>query len=223
MITSFPGPGTLYVLSAPSGAGKTSLVSALLDSDNQVRLSVSHTSRPPRPSERDGVNYHFVTRERFVAMAGEGAFIEHAEVFGNYYGTSHQAVDHAMAAGADVILEIDWQGAQQIRRVRPDCISVFILPPSLVALRQRLQHRGQDSAEVVATRMREAARDIAHYGEYDYLIVNDTFDLALRDLQAIFRAGRLRRGVQQQRHAGMLSSLIAGDGHDESGFEDGAC
>lgn len=202
-------PGTLFVVSAPSGAGKTSLVTALLEADSQIRLAISHTTRPPRPKEQDGVNYYFVARESFQAMIGEGTFLEHAEVFGNYYGTSNEAVMKATEAGVDVILEIDWQGAQQIRRARPDCQSIFILPPSLTALRQRLQNRGQDSADVIERRLREASAEISHYAEYDYLVVNETFDVALRDLQAIFRANRLRQERQQQRHEATLRQLIA--------------
>ncbi|MBK8970800.1 MAG: guanylate kinase [Hahellaceae bacterium] len=205
-----PAPGSLYVISAPSGAGKTSLVSALLEDDSHVRLSISHTTRAPRSAEQPGVSYHFVDRPTFVSMIGQGAFMEHAEVFGNFYGTSHDSVNRAMEAGADVILEIDWQGAQQIRRTRPDCITVFILPPSLPALKQRLQNRGQDSAEVIERRLKEASEEISHYGEYDYLVVNETFDVALKDLKAIFRAERLRRSLQQLRYESVLSHLISG-------------
>jgi guanylate kinase len=205
-----PAPGTLYVISAPSGAGKTSLVSALLEGDSHVRLSISHTTRSPRPTEQDGVSYHFVARDIFTSMIGEGAFMEHAEVFGYFYGTSHVSVNKAMEEGVDVILEIDWQGAQQIRRARPDCISVFILPPSLPALKQRLQSRGQDSASVIERRLKEASDEISHYGEYDYLVVNENFDVALKDLRAIFRAERLRRQRQQERYATVLTHLIEG-------------
>lgn len=211
LVATQPAPGNLYVISAPSGAGKTSLVSALLEDDSRVRLSISHTTRAPRPAEQDGVSYHFTDRDAFLRMVGEGAFMEHAEVFGNYYGTSHASVDRAMEAGADVILEIDWQGAQQVRRSRPDCITIFILPPSLPALKQRLQNRAQDSAEVIERRLQAASEEITHYGEYDYLVVNETFDVALKDLKAIFRAERLRRPLQQQRYQDMLAHLIGGE------------
>ncbi|MFV0454681.1 MAG: guanylate kinase [Pseudomonas sp.] len=201
--------GTLYIVSAPSGAGKTSLVKALLDAQPQVRVSVSHTTRGIRPGEVDGVNYHFVSREEFVERLGRDEFLEHAEVFGNLYGTSQRWLEQTLDEGYDLILEIDWQGAQQVRRLMPQARSIFILPPTQEALRQRLTNRGQDSDEVIDGRMREAVSEMTHYVEYDYLIINDDFTHALGDLQAIFRANRLLQGTQQQRFAGLLEQLLA--------------
>jgi len=201
--------GTLYIVSAPSGAGKTSLVKALLDAQPQVRVSVSHTTRGIRPGEVDGVNYHFVSREEFLERLERDEFLEHAEVFGNLYGTSQRWLEQTLAEGYDLILEIDWQGAQQVRRLMPQARSIFILPPTQEALRQRLTNRGQDSDEVIDGRMREAVSEMTHYVEYDYLIINDDFTHALGDLQAIFRANRLLQGTQQQRFAGLLEQLLA--------------
>ncbi len=201
--------GTLYIVSAPSGAGKTSLVKALVDAQPQVRVSVSHTTRAMRPGEVDGVNYHFVSREEFLARLERNEFLEHAEVFGNLYGTSQRWLEQTLAEGYDLILEIDWQGAQQVRRLMPQARSIFILPPTQEALRQRLTNRGQDSDEVIDGRMREAVSEMTHYVEYDYLIINDDFTHALGDLQAIFRANRLLQGTQQQRFAGLLEQLLA--------------
>ena len=201
--------GTLYIVSAPSGAGKTSLVKALIDNQPQIRVSVSHTTRGMRPGETDGVNYHFVAREAFLAMLERDDFLEHAEVFGNLYGTSQRWVEQTLAAGYDLILEIDWQGAQQVRRLMPEAKSVFILPPSQEALRQRLTNRGQDSDEVIERRMREAVSEMSHYVEYDYLVINDDFTHALEDLKAIFRSNQLRQDRQQQRHEQLLDELLA--------------
>ncbi|RRV22836.1 guanylate kinase [Stutzerimonas nitrititolerans] len=201
--------GTLYIVSAPSGAGKTSLVKALLDAQPQVRVSVSHTTRGIRPGEVDGVNYHFVSREEFLERLERDEFLEHAEVFGNLYGTSQRWLEQTLDEGYDLILEIDWQGAQQVRRLMPQARSIFILPPTQEALRQRLTNRGQDSDEVIDGRMREAVSEMTHYVEYDYLIINDDFTHALGDLQAIFRANRLLQGTQQQRFAGLLEQLLA--------------
>lgn len=201
-------PGTLYIVSAPSGAGKTSLVAALLERLPSVRVSVSHTTRAPRPGEQDGVNYHFVDRDAFAAMQAEGAFLESAEVFGNFYGTSQRWVEQTLAEGYDLILEIDWQGAQQVRRLLPEARSIFILPPTQQALRQRLTNRGQDSDEVIERRMREAVSEMSHYVEYDYLVINDDFAQALDDLKAIFRANQLGQPRQQQRHAKLLQALL---------------
>lgn len=201
--------GTLYIVSAPSGAGKTSLVKALVDAQPQVRVSVSHTTRAMRPGEVDGVNYHFVSREEFLARLERNEFLEHAEVFGNLYGTSQRWLEQTLAEGYDLILEIDWQGAQQVRRLMPQAKSIFILPPTQEALRQRLNNRGQDSDEIIEKRMREAVSEMSHYVEYDYLVINDDFAHALIDLQSIFRANKLKQQAQQQRHARLLSELLA--------------
>ena len=201
--------GTLYIVSAPSGAGKTSLVKALVDAQPQVRVSVSHTTRAMRPGEVDGVNYHFVSREEFLARLERNEFLEHAEVFGNLYGTSQRWLEQTLAEGYALMLEIDWQGAQQVRRLMPQAKSIFILPPTQEALRQRLNNRGQDSDEIIEKRMREAVSEMSHYVEYDYLVINDDFAHALIDLQSIFRANQLKQQAQQQRHARLLSELLA--------------
>jgi len=201
--------GTLYIVSAPSGAGKTSLVKALVDAQPQVRVSVSHTTRTMRPGEVDGVNYHFVSREDFLARLERNEFLEHAEVFGNLYGTSQRWLEDTLAEGFDLILEIDWQGAQQVRRLMPQAKSIFILPPTQEALRQRLNNRGQDSDEIIDKRMREAVSEMSHYVEYDYLVINDDFAHALIDLQSIFRSNQLIQKTQQQRHASLLGELLA--------------
>ena len=201
--------GTLYIVSAPSGAGKTSLVRALCERLANVVMAVSHTTRPPRPGEVDGVDYHFVSREQFERMVRAGEFLEHAEVFGNHYGTSRQAVERELAAGRDVILEIDWQGARQVRGKMPEALSIFILPPSREALRERLTRRGQDSGEVIERRMAQAVAEMRHYDEYDYLVINDDFTVALEDLVTIFGAGRLRTPVQAARHRAVIEVLLA--------------
>ncbi|MGD8176280.1 guanylate kinase [Marinimicrobium sp. ARAG 43.8] len=200
--------GILYTVSAPSGAGKTSLVNALVKSSPEVCVSVSHTTRPKRPGEEDGVNYHFVDLPLFEQMLEEGAFLEHAQVFGNLYGTSRHWVEQTLAQGMDVILEIDWQGAYQVRQLLPNTVSLFILPPSLAALRQRLTGRGQDDAEVIEARMNEAINEISHYREADYLIVNDDFTTALAHFQALISSQHLRRERQEQLHAAMLQELL---------------
>jgi guanylate kinase len=200
--------GTLYIVSAPSGAGKTSLVKALLQRLPGVVVSVSHTTRAPRPGEQNGVDYQFVDKAEFERLVEAEAFLEHARVFDNYYGTSRVAVSERLEAGEDVILEIDWQGARQVRDSAPHAVGVFILPPSLEALHQRLTARGQDSEEVIMRRMRDAVAEMEHYGEYDYLVFNDEFDVALGELEALFIARRLRREAQQQRHVGILRSLL---------------
>jgi guanylate kinase len=201
--------GTLFIVSAPSGAGKTSLLARLVPSDPLLRLSVSHTTRPPREGEQDGVHYHFVSVDSFEEQAGEGVFLESAEVFGNYYGTSEQAIRQQLQQGFDVILEIDWQGAQQVRRRVPDAVSVFILPPSVEALRERLSGRGQDSEEIIQRRMHQASSELSHYPEYDYLVFNDDFEEALAQLRAIFVANRLKNARVTRDSAEKLRALLA--------------
>lgn len=201
--------GTLYVISAPSGAGKTSLVAEMLRNDEKLGVSISHTTRPMREGERDGVNYHFVSRDTFEAMIGRGDFLEHADVFGNYYGTSQVWVRETLAKGRDVILEIDWQGAEQVRRLIPECVGIFIVPPSPEVLRERLTGRGTDAPEVVERRLQEAADECSHAVEFGYLVVNDDFGVALDDLLAIVRGQRLRMTAQQVRHRDLLARLSA--------------
>ena len=201
--------GTLYIFSAPSGAGKTSLVKALLEQISGIGVSVSHTTRKMRPGEANGVNYHFVDIPTFESMVTQNAFIEHAKVFDNYYGTAKTAVAQQLAKGQDVILEIDWQGARQIRAWRADVVGVFILPPSRATLLQRLQDRQTDSAEIIARRMRDAVTEMRHYDEYDYVVVNDDFAAALSELQAIVTCQRLRMPRQRQALAGALAELLA--------------
>lgn len=201
--------GTLYIVAAPSGAGKTSLVNSLVETTPGVVVSVSHTTRPPRPAEQDGVHYHFVPLTTFEAMIAQGAFLEHAQVFGNRYGTSRAAVLSQLEAGLDVILEIDWQGARQVREQMPNNLSIFILPPSREALHQRLAERGQDSAEVIERRMAAALDELAHYAEFDYLVINDRFDTALTELRAIVIAQRQRRTVQLERHLELFHILLS--------------
>ncbi len=200
--------GTLYIISAPSGAGKTSLVTALIDATEHLEVSVSHTTRAPRPGEIDGSHYHFIDTPHFERLAAAGAFLEHANVFGNYYGTSREALTARLQAGVDVILEIDWQGAQQVRAAMAESVSIFILPPSRQALESRLRNRGQDSEQVIAGRMREAVSEMSHYREYDYLVVNDNFDDALADLRAIVRTRRLRCSAQSQTMKAVLAELL---------------
>lgn len=200
--------GTLYTISAPSGAGKTSLVKALVEANPSICVSVSHTTRPMRPGEVDGVNYHFCSHEEFLHMLSQHEFLEHAEVFGNHYGTSKQWVEETLAKGVDVILEIDWQGAQQVMQLMPETLSVFILPPSKEALQQRLTNRGQDDSSIIAQRMEQAVNEMSHYGDADYLIINDDFNTALADLSALFRSRRLRKNVQEQRHSPLLRQLL---------------
>lgn len=201
--------GTLYTVSAPSGAGKTSLVAALVKKRPEVCVSISHTTRTMRPGEVDGVNYHFVDHATFEQMLGEGAFLESAKVFSNFYGTSQAWVESTLAQGRDVILEIDWQGAAQVRRQLPETISLFILPPSREALRERLTGRGQDPQEVIDARMAEAINEMTHYVEADYLLVNDDFTQALAQFEALIDAQKLRRDTQIALHGDLLNALLA--------------
>jgi guanylate kinase len=200
--------GTLYIISAPSGAGKTSLVQALLAQLNDVVVSVSHTTRAMRKGEVDGVNYHFVSQAQFESMIKQGEFLEHAKVFDNYYGTSRQHIQEQLALGKDVILEIDWQGARQIRELMAGCRSIFILPPSTAALRQRLDNRGQDDAAIIERRMQEAVREMSHYNEFDYIVINDDFERAREELAAIFISNRTLKEYQQVKNADLLAALL---------------
>ena len=204
--------GNLYILSAPSGAGKSSLISALLasDSSTQKMVSVSHTTRAPRPGEVEGVHYYFVSKKEFESLIEQDLFLEYAKVFGgNYYGTSLPAIEENLAKGIDVFLDIDWQGAQQIRKKVSSVKSIFILPPSLPELEHRLIGRGQDSEEVIAERMSKAISEISHYDEYDYVIVNDDFEKALKDLQSILQSERLTKDYQQKQNAMLIQQLLA--------------
>jgi len=203
--------GTLYIISAPSGAGKSSLIQALLKTQPlyDTQVSISHTTRSERPGEKHGEHYFFVSKEEFLEMIESDDFLEHAEVFGNYYGTSRVTIEQVLASGVDVFLDIDWQGAQQIRTKMPQARSIFVLPPSKDELDRRLRGRGQDSEEVIAKRMAQAVAEMTHYAEYDYLIVNDDFDLALSDLKTIIRAERLRLSRQKLRHDGLITKLLA--------------
>ena len=199
--------GNLFIVSAPSGAGKTSLVKALLESTHGLRLSVSYTTRAPRPGEVDGREYHFVSRDTFLEMAKRGDFLESAEVYGNLYGTSQSWIEAEIAGGHDILLEIDWQGAAQVRRIFPACIGIFILPPSLQALESRLTGRKQDSAEVIAQRLQAARDDIAHVAEFDYVIINDKLDEAVQQLRAVVVAAGLRRDAQLSRQQDLINQL----------------
>lgn len=201
-------PGTLYVIAAPSGAGKTSLVKRLLANEKEVRLSISYTTRAPRPGEESGREYHFVAAETFRRMIENGDFLEWAEVHGNFYGTSKTWIVDQIAGGNDVLLEIDWQGAQQVRALFPEAIGIFILPPSLEELERRLTARATDSTEVIARRLAAAQAEMRHVSEFDYAIINDIFEQALADLHAILRASRLRVGAQRVRHAALFGRLI---------------
>jgi guanylate kinase len=199
--------GNLYIVSAPSGAGKTSLVAALLDADGQIRKSVSYTTRPPRPGETDGRHYHFVAADRFEQMAQAGDFLESALVHGNRYGTSRKWVEEQLAADTDIVLEIDWQGAAQVRRLMPAAISIFILPPSFEALMQRLNSRAQDPPDVIARRLVNAREEIAHVTDFDYVIINNEFRVAAAELQDIIRAERLRTSRQLNRNTALFKKL----------------
>jgi len=199
--------GNVFIICAPSGAGKTSLVAELLRRDRSARLSVSHTTRAPRPGEQDGRDYHFVPRPVFEAMIGRGEFLESAEVHGNLYGTSQAWIDEQLARDVDIVLEIDWQGAQQVRRLIPEAIGIFILPPSPETLRRRLIDRGQDSEAVIERRLQAARGEIAHLTEFDYVMINNNFDDAVEDLVSIVRATRLRIAAQVSRHSDLINSL----------------
>lgn len=201
--------GTLYTVSAPSGAGKTSLVNALIQRCQGLRVSVSHTTRPMRPGEQDGVNYHFVPEKDFLAMLERAEFLEHARVFGNLYGTSGVWVDQQLRRGQDIILEIDWQGVQQVKRLMPQTRSIFILPPSREALQQRLNLRGQDDAGTIESRMNAAVAEMSHYVESDFLVVNQDFDRALAELQSIITSQRLLTSRQQVVLGELLQDLLA--------------
>ena len=205
--------GNLFILAAPSGAGKSSLIKALMEkyegnTQSPMQVSVSHTTRQPRPGEVDGVHYHFVSREEFEALIEQGVFFEYAEVFGNYYGTSRVTIEQTLHRGIDVFLDIDWQGARQVKALMPDTCGIFILPPSLEVLEQRLTNRGQDSEEVIAGRMSQAVSEMSHFNEFDYVIVNDDFATALNDLEAIVTSQRLRSIKQQMRFQPLLDELL---------------
>ena len=200
--------GVLFVVSAPSGAGKTSLVAELIKRVGSLSVCVSHTTRPRRSAETDGVNYHFVSTDHFEEMINQHAFLEHANVFGNYYGTAKATVEAARAEGRDLILEIDWQGAAQIRQLVPDAVSIFILPPSRAALELRLKGRGQDAPDVIARRLSQAVEEMSHHADFDYLVVNDDFETAAEDLVSIVRAEHLRTAQQQSALNQQLKELL---------------
>ena len=206
-------PGNLFILSAPSGAGKSSLISALLQqpSERLMQVSVSHTTRSPRPGEHDGQHYHFVCVSEFKQQISKGAFYEWAEVFDNYYGTSEAAIDAQLSRGIDVFLDIDWQGAQQVRMKKPEVTTIFIAPPSTLELANRLSKRGQDSGDVIAQRMAQAKAECSHYQEFDYIIINDQFDKALADLTTIVNNQRLKRRQQAENYQVLFKDLLAND------------
>jgi guanylate kinase len=199
--------GNLFIVTAASGTGKTSLLRALLAVDTQIIRSVSYTTRQPRPGEVDGVDYHFVDEAQFMRMLRDGDFLESAEVYGARYGTSQTLVDTALQAGHDIVLEIDWQGAAQVRRLYPEAISIFILPPSMKALAERLNSRGQDSMEVITRRLTAAREEMSHVSEFDYVTMNDDFQTALEDLRAIVRTQRLRRDKQLWQYQNLFNSI----------------
>jgi len=203
-----PASGCLFVLAAPSGGGKTSLVRALLEREPGIRLSVSYTTRRPRPGEQDGVHYHFVDEAKFMALKGAGEFLEHAHVHGNWYATSANWLKREVELGHDMLLEIDWQGAQQVRRLIPEAVHIFILPPSLASLKERLDKRGQDTPEVIQQRLEAAREEMRHCGEFDYVIMNQDFARAVDDLSVIVRAARLTAPRQQVRHAALIAQLL---------------
>lgn len=207
-MTSSTTAGSLFVVSAPSGAGKTSLVKALRQTCPRLAVSVSHTTRAQRPGEEHGRDYFFISRDNFLRMIEAGEFLEHAQVFDNYYGTAKSTVEAALARGEDLILEIDWQGARQIRELLPQCQTIFVLPPSREALQDRLSARGQDDAATIARRMADAISEMSHYGEYDYLVINDDFDTALAELRAILEVRRLQTPRQAMRQAKLIANLL---------------
>lgn len=212
--------GNLFILAAPSGAGKSSLIKALLEKHDTadaypMQVSVSHTTRAPRPGEVDGVHYHFVSRQQFEELIELGVFFEWAEVFGNYYGTSRVTIEQTLHQGVDVFLDIDWQGARQVKKLLPDACGIFILPPSTAVLKERLNKRGQDSEDVIAARMQEAVSEMSHYDEFDYVLVNDDFATALGDLESVVRAHRQRTSKQKMRHTDLLQDLLGDQSTDE--------
>ena len=200
--------GNLFILSAPSGAGKSSLINALLKKHADMKVSVSHTTRAPRPGENNAEHYHFVSVDEFKALIAKDDFFEWAQVFDNYYGTSKQAIEEQLAAGIDVFLDIDWQGARQVREIMKDVKTIFILPPSKQELEQRLNNRGQDSAEIIAGRMTQAQSETSHYDEYDFVVVNDDFDTALSEIESIVIAQRLTLKAQTTRHQTLINELL---------------
>jgi guanylate kinase len=200
-------PGNLFIISAPSGAGKTSLVKALLKTGIDLRLSISYTSRPARPEEVDGRDYHFVSREMFEQRRERGEFLESAQLYGNFYGTSQKWINETIASGHDILLEIDSQGAHQVRRIFPKVVGIFVLPPSLEVLEMRLRLRGQDSSEAITRRLAAAREEMGHVGEYDYVIINEKLDKALQDLACIIHAERLRMTKQIARHHDLVTQL----------------
>jgi guanylate kinase len=206
--------GSVYVISAPSGAGKTSLVRALVQSDSGLLISISHTTRSKRPGEINGDHYHFVSQQEFREISERDGFIEDAHVFGNDYGTSHDWVEQQRAAGCDIILEIDWQGARQVKEKVRDSIGIFILPPSLEQLEERLCQRRQDSSDIIRQRMKAAVEEIHHFNEYQYLIINNDFDIALEDLRIIIESQRLNQRRQASKHANLITGLLATQAQD---------
>lgn len=201
--------GNLFILSAPSGAGKSTLYKALLKEDKQVRISISHTTRAPRDGEENGREYFFTDAESFLDMIAEDAFFEHAQVFDNYYGTSKAPIFNMLEEGLDVILEIDWQGARQVRSLYPEAMGIFILPPSLHALEKRLKGRGTDSEDIIQRRMAKAVNEMSHYDEYDFVIINDDFDAALSQITSIFKAMRTKNTVMVQKHNNLINDLLS--------------
>ena len=201
--------GSLFIITAASGTRKTSLVKQLIATTNDLAVSISHSTRKPRPGEIDGQHYHFVSREIFADMIKQGEFLEHAEVFENYYGTAQSTVEFMLTNGLDVILEIDWQGALQVQKLRPDATTIFILPPDRQSLRQRLSNRGQDSQEVIEKRLAGSVNEMSQYVNFDYVVINDNFDVALAELKSIIIANRLTLAKQQERHAGRIEQLLS--------------